>query len=115
MTPIKTMAYAEDIAVILGDPSEWSRLQILLDIYCSASNAKLNIEKTEVVFLLKSPAVDWRRLCQQKGMRWHDSSTDDVPVYLGYPLCRSRRQWIRYLDLLLDKIDRHLKILRQNR
>lgn len=86
---------------------------ILLDIYCSASNAKLNIEKTEVVSLLKSPAVDWRRLCQQKGMRWHDSSTDEVPVYLGYPLYCSRRQWIRYFDLLLDKIDRHLKILSQ--
>jgi hypothetical protein len=46
-------------------------------------------------------------------MRWHDSSTDEVPVYLGYPLHCGRRQLIRYFDTLLDKMKSHTLILSQ--
>ncbi|KAI8579735.1 hypothetical protein K450DRAFT_241263 [Umbelopsis ramanniana AG] len=44
--PIKMMAYADDLLVLLSSSREWSTLLSIMQTYHSASNAKINMQNT---------------------------------------------------------------------
>lgn len=61
---LKELAYADDVCVFLSSQADFIRAQHHLDTYGLVSNAKINLSKTEVIFLnggnfchnLKSPS-----------------------------------------------------------
>ncbi|CAG8693207.1 9961_t:CDS:2, partial [Ambispora leptoticha] len=48
----KTVAYADDLTIGIGSPSDWNRVLELFYIYEKASNAKINESKTKLVPLM---------------------------------------------------------------
>ncbi|KAG2203643.1 hypothetical protein INT47_011737 [Mucor saturninus] len=54
-TALKTLAYADDVLVVLTRPSEYAILQRHLHIYERASNGKLNTSKTQVLSVTGKP------------------------------------------------------------
>ncbi|KAG0770823.1 hypothetical protein G6F22_017055 [Rhizopus arrhizus] len=103
------MAYADDVVCFLNSPQELHILQQHLDLYSQASNAKVNFHKTEA-FALSGSRSSYSRvwripLLQYQIHSWHDSSSNQPVIYLGFPLHSSVTQRDTYLDALLSKID----------
>ncbi|KIK58101.1 hypothetical protein GYMLUDRAFT_144029, partial [Collybiopsis luxurians FD-317 M1] len=48
-TPIKASLFADDTVTYLSKYDKFSDLLSLLDLWCSASSAKFNVEKTEII------------------------------------------------------------------
>jgi hypothetical protein len=86
LSPLRVLAYADDIALILRDPKEWHASSVTYNIYSSASNAKHNKSKTEAISLNRASQREWQRLCTELNIQWHDRTADAIAVYLGYPL-----------------------------
>jgi hypothetical protein len=45
----KTSAYADDLTIGIGSPSDWNKVQASISLYEAASNAKINKTKTKLV------------------------------------------------------------------
>ncbi|KAG1138651.1 hypothetical protein G6F37_011151 [Rhizopus arrhizus] len=105
---VKLLAYADDVVCFLNDPYELNILHEHLNLYAKASNAKVNFNKTEAVSLSGSRLCYqriWRTpLLQQQIHSWHDSSSREPVIYLGFPLHSSIAQRDTYLTSLLSKI-----------
>ncbi|KAG1049071.1 hypothetical protein G6F43_008584 [Rhizopus delemar] len=105
---VKMLAYADDVVCFLNDPHEFNILHEHLNLYAKASNAKVNFNKTEAVSLSGSRLCYqriWRTpLLQQQIHSWHDSSSREPVIYLGFPLHSSIAQRDTYLTSLLSKI-----------
>ena len=107
----KLLSYADDLEVFLSGPSEWSVLSGLLELYSSASNAKVNIGKTEIVSLSGVPHPEWISITSSLGVNWHDSGSTSSVRYLGYPLYSSSSQLDDFLSGIRLKISRHANML----
>jgi hypothetical protein len=89
--PMKILAYADDLAVFLSSPDEWTALIAIMELYGRASNAKINIEKTVVISLSGATHRAWTRLLTAASdqIQWHDAQCQNAVRYLGYPLYTS--------------------------
>lgn len=116
-TPVKLMAYADDIVVFLNSPTELSALQRCLSIYSSASNALVNFHKTEAISLSGSTGIynsRWRSALSSYNITtWHDCQSPKPVIYLGFPLFTSIAQRDSFLDTILDTITKACQIHQQ--
>ena len=88
-SPIKFLAYADDLLVIVRNRTELQAIQDHLTCYGRASNARVNYHKTVAFPLsgLKSRVPpDLLHLTQRLRFRWFDSSSPSYIKYLGYPI-----------------------------
>ncbi|KAG2193794.1 hypothetical protein INT47_009936 [Mucor saturninus] len=112
-SPVKLLSYADDLEVFLTGPGEWPVLKSLLDCYCRASNAKVNLGKTVLVSLSGVAHAAWVDIAHSEGVEWHDSSYVGAVRYLGFPLYHTSTQLDTFLDDLRLKILRYSNILSQ--
>ncbi|KAG1121495.1 hypothetical protein G6F61_000129 [Rhizopus arrhizus] len=105
---VKFLAYADDGVCFLNDPHEVTILHEHFNLYAKASGAKINFNKTEAASLSGSRLGyqrTWRTLLlQQQIHSWHDSSSREPVIYLGFPLHPSIAQRDTCLTSLLSKI-----------
>ena len=103
--PLRILAYADDVCVFLSSPQDFARLQHHLSQYGHVSNAKINIDKTEVVSLSGRPSSFWQPLLKEHGISsWHDRTSPKAVRYLGFPLISSLAQRRLVEKNLLDSI-----------
>ncbi|KAG1137584.1 hypothetical protein G6F37_011126 [Rhizopus arrhizus] len=103
--PVKVLAYADDVLVFLRSASDFFCLRRLYDTYSAASNARLNISKTEAFSLSGRSSLQWQEFLQEQGVTsWHDSSTPVHVRYLGFVFYSSNSQRDQYLASLVQKI-----------
>ena len=107
----KLLSYADDLEVFLSSPAEWPVLLKLLGMYSKASNAKVNISKTELVSLSGERYPEWEVIASSTGVSCHDKHSVSSVRYLGYPLYSTDKQLLAYLDGIKLKISRHATIL----
>jgi hypothetical protein len=84
--PIKLVAYADDLLVLLSKPAEWAPLLENLHTYSKSSNAKVNLRKTEGFPLAGVPQDEWHVFIKKANRKWHDSTSTESLTYLGYPV-----------------------------
>jgi hypothetical protein len=94
----KLLSYADDLEVFLSSPSEWSALHNILTLYGSASNAKVNIGKTQLLSLSGDSSPAWTKISQDTGIDYHTKESKNIVRYLGYPLYSNRSQLKKYLQ-----------------
>ncbi|KAI9473795.1 MAG: hypothetical protein EXX96DRAFT_652544, partial [Benjaminiella poitrasii] len=102
------MAYADDLVCFLIALSDLNRLQYQLQRYSSASNAKVNLHKTQILSLSGKPisSLIWRDLLTRHHLlQRYNCHTLEPLVYLGYPLYTSLNQRYDYQSTLLSKIE----------
>lgn len=107
----KLLSYADDLEVFLSSPQEWPTLQTLLEIYSLASNAKVNLHKTEVVSLSGSPSPEWQDIATVANINYHTRDSPTAVRYLGYPLFSSDTQLKSFLTNIKLKIQQQCNIL----
>lgn len=56
-TRIKMLSYADDLQVFLTNTTEWDKLVEILQLYGRASNAKVNLNKTVVIYLCQDTHI----------------------------------------------------------
>lgn len=108
LSPVKIMINADDVVCLLNSPPELSRLQELLLVHSSASNALVNFHKTETISLLGASGIYntiWQSpLLQYNITSWHDCRSASPVVYLGFPLFSALAQRDSFLNQILNKI-----------
>ena len=109
---IKIMAYADDMVVLLRSPEEWEVLQEIYSTYAKASNARLNVHKTEFISLSGYPWPQWQLLQRSIGAAWHDKHSLTATRYLGYPVYSTTSQLRTYWDGFTAKLELHCRMLR---
>ncbi|KAG1442792.1 hypothetical protein G6F56_010922 [Rhizopus delemar] len=104
--PVKILAYADDVLVLLHSPSDFFRLQWAVNIYTSASNALLNYSKTQALSLSGASLPTWQQfLVSNNILSWHDCKSTEALIYLGYPVYTSVSQRNHFVDQLINKIE----------
>lgn len=102
----KVIAYADDICLLLNTPSDFDHAQRLLTTYSIASNAKLNIEKTQAFSLSGDSLTDWQNFLTSHNItQWFDQSSRNYIIYLGFPLLYTPQHLDHVAHLLLTKIN----------
>ncbi|KAG1139332.1 hypothetical protein G6F37_011272 [Rhizopus arrhizus] len=97
-SPLKILAYADDVCILLHSTDDYCRLRHHLDRYGSVSNAKVNIHKTEAFSLDGRSYPEWVTFLATQGIsKWHDHSAPCPLRYLGFPMIQSFHQR-RYLE-----------------
>jgi hypothetical protein len=92
-TPIKCLAYADDVCLILTNPQELDRVKIHMDNYARVSNAKFNENKTEVFSLSGPWNQDWNAPLQSLNITtFHHQSSLQPFRYLGFYIPYNARQ-----------------------
>lgn len=109
------LSYADDLEVFLSSPVEWAPLQSILQVYSNASNAKVNIQKTEMVSLSGLSNNEWKHIAEEAGINYHTATSPNAIRYLGYPLYSSPHQLTKYLDVIKNKILVHVNMLKERR
>ncbi|KAG1546908.1 hypothetical protein G6F46_010348 [Rhizopus delemar] len=90
---LKVLAYADDVCVFLSSRADFLRLQHHLNSYGQVSNAKVNLSKTEAIFLNGRTSPHWQQvLTQYQISQWHDHSMTQPLRYLGFPVIQSVAQ-----------------------
>lgn len=107
----KLLSYADDLEVFLSSPQEWPILQDLLKLYGSASNAKVNINKTEIVSLSGRKLNLWSNITDRHSISYHTNQSNNAVRYLGYPLYSTQAQLLSFLLPVKKKIRRHCNLL----
>jgi exonuclease III len=93
---LRSMAFADDLIVILDSPGDYKKLHDILSVYCEVSNARFNLSKAFAwVVSGKSSVGHWHE-CLQESIQ----TPDDNFVYLGCFL----RQDGSIPEILLDKL-----------
>ncbi|KAG1532813.1 hypothetical protein G6F51_012925 [Rhizopus arrhizus] len=80
--PVKALAYADDVLVFLQSPPDFPCLRQLYNTYAAASNARLNISKTEAFSLSGRSSLQWQEFLQEQGFVF-SSSNSQRDQYLG--------------------------------
>jgi hypothetical protein len=82
---LKVLAYADDVCVFLSSQADFIRVQHHLDTYGLVSNARINLSKTEAIFLNDVISPQWRQLLSQSQIsKWHDYTMTQPLRYLGF-------------------------------
>jgi len=114
-TSIKIMAYADDMVVLLQDPKEWTALQNIYEIYAKASNARLNVNKTEFISMSGHAWPQWKKMQRSIDAGWHDRHASTAARYLGYPIYSSTNQLQSFWEGLTAKLELHCRVLSSRR
>ncbi|KAG1136003.1 hypothetical protein G6F38_012370 [Rhizopus arrhizus] len=111
---VKVLAYADDVCVFLSSPTDFLRLQHHLQTYGQVSNAKVNLSKTEAIFLNGKSSNQWQQLLtQHQILKWHDHTKTQPLRYLGFPVIQSTAQRRYVEDHLLQNIKTQCSIYSQ--
>ena len=102
---VKIMAYADDLAIMLQKPADWDVLMGIYDKYALASNARLNVHKTELISLSGNPHPAWWQVRHATGAQWHDKLSTNAAKYLGFPLYSTPAQLNTFLADLTRKVE----------
>jgi hypothetical protein len=108
----KILCYADDAFVFAQDLPDLERLEYHLDIYCKATNAKVNYNKVEAISLSgKNTWSYWRARLTGMNITKFTTAVDHNPViYLGFPLIQSVQQREVFMASLLDNLRTFVKI-----
>jgi hypothetical protein len=105
---VKLLAYTDGVIYLLNNPLDLEVLQSHLHKYSRASNAQVNLHKTQAFPLSGKPILNsslWSsQLLFHSIDQWHDCITAGPLTCLGFPLYLSTKQRDSYLNALLDKI-----------
>ncbi|KAG1040161.1 hypothetical protein G6F43_012343 [Rhizopus delemar] len=111
---LKVLAYADDVCVFLSSPADFLRLQHHLQTYDQVFNAKVNLSKTEAIFLSGKNSNQWQQiLAQHQILKWHDHTKSQPLHYLGFPVIQSIAQRRYVEDHLLQNIKTQCSIYSQ--
>ncbi|KAG0233032.1 hypothetical protein BGW42_007728, partial [Actinomortierella wolfii] len=109
--PVKNLAYADDVLLILRNRYEWERTKSIFTFYSEATNGKLNLNKTVAFPFTSRPNQELKLALADDGVDWHDENTRDPETneptflrYLGYPVPISKGQIKSFLLSYLKKI-----------
>jgi hypothetical protein len=107
LKPIKLLCYADDLLVFLMTHAEFDRLNLLLDHYSKASNAKINMNKVKALSLSGQDInLYWKDRLDSTGIKNTVICKDDsTPVtYLGFPLLQSTKQRLQFQTKFINKL-----------
>lgn len=108
---IKTLAYADDLCVLLNSPDEFWRLQQHLDQYSAVSNALFNKSKTEAFALSGTINTEWTQTLASANITTvYDKHSPTAFRYLGYQLCYTTTQRTQAEQQLIDLVQTQLAI-----
>ena len=107
----KLSAYADDLLVIVRTPREYRRLISHIDTYGAASNAKLNLNKTQVLSLSGNPVdIVWESTFTRNHITEIFDRTSTTPLqYLGFPIIQSKVQSALFENNILNSLDTALQ------
>ena len=108
----KILCYTDDALVFVQNWNDLHRLEYHLEIYCKASNAKINYNKVEAISLSgKNTGNYWINALTDIKITKFTTVDDTVPViYLGFPLIQSIRQREVFMARLLENLRTSVKI-----
>ncbi|KAI8059592.1 hypothetical protein BC940DRAFT_247490 [Gongronella butleri] len=109
------MAYADDMVILLRDPKEWHALQEIYGIYAKASNARLNVQKTEFISMSGHTWPEWQQIKRSTGASWHDRHPPSATRYLDYSIYSGQYQLQVYWNGLTSKLKLHCRIMSSRR
>ncbi|CEP16357.1 hypothetical protein [Parasitella parasitica] len=93
--PVKLLAYADDLLVLVNSCAEMQAIQDHISCYGRASNARVNYHKS-VAFPLAGDRSrvrpDLFRLAGRLQFQWYDSNSPSYIKYLVYPIWFSKAQ-----------------------
>ncbi|KAG1136317.1 hypothetical protein G6F37_012049 [Rhizopus arrhizus] len=108
---VKTIAYADDVCVILKTQDDFTRLRYHLSQYSQVSNAKFNQAKTEAFSLNGDKDVDWERyLLHHNISTYHTKYSSEPFRYLGFYMAYTINQRNFIQDTLLHKVKDQVKL-----
>ncbi|CEP13570.1 hypothetical protein [Parasitella parasitica] len=103
---VKTIAYADDVCVVLKTQDEFTRLQNHLIQYSNVSNAKFNQTKTEAFSLNGNKDADWERYLLQHRISTYHTKFSVIPFrYLDFCMAYT----INQRNVIQDKIFHEVK------
>ena len=108
----KILCYADDALAFVQNRNDLQRLEYHLEIYCKATNAKINYNKVEAISLSgKNTGSYWRNALTDMKITKFTTIDNTVPVtYLGFPLLHSIRQREVFMARFLDNLRTTVKI-----
>jgi hypothetical protein len=104
------MAYADDVLLFLNNKKEWQCVQQVLQLYKAASNGNINFHKTTAFPLTTQHDKELEADLRGASLQWHDNTSAEPLIYLGYPVPICTSHINKYLDNLLQKITSSVKI-----
>jgi hypothetical protein len=108
------LAYADDVCVFLSNFTDFESLQFHLHAYGRVSNAKINIDKTEAIFLNGRSTDEWINfLALHNITSWHDRHSSNPLRYLGFPVISSPAQRQIFENKLLNQVKHRCALLSQ--
>ncbi|KAG1455886.1 hypothetical protein G6F46_011585 [Rhizopus delemar] len=87
---LKVLSYADDVCVFLSSPEGFVRVQYHLHIYGQVPNTKVNLSKTEAIFLNGCTSPSWQQtLLQYQVVKWHNHTKPQPLRYLEFIVIQS--------------------------
>ncbi|CEP08896.1 hypothetical protein [Parasitella parasitica] len=100
---IKCLAYADDVCVLLRDPSDLARLQAHMDRYAAVSNAKFNKDKSEAFALDGRHSPSWQAAFEDMNLQvYHHQGSGSAFRYLGLYFAYNHTQRAQIEEMLLS-------------
>ncbi|CAO0789273.1 unnamed protein product [Mucor circinelloides] len=108
----KILCYADDAFAFIQDLPDLARLEYHLNVYCQATNAKINYNKVEAISLSgRNTWSYWRARLTDMNITKFTTNVDTNPmIYLGFPLIQSYQQREVFLGGLLNDLRTYVKI-----
>ncbi|CEP08908.1 hypothetical protein, partial, partial [Parasitella parasitica] len=102
----KVLCYADDALVFVHNVDDFYRVQLHMERYCAASNAKFNNSKVQAFSVSGRNIWDnWEEPLTGFHISHLHSAEDNEPlIYLGFPLIQSRLQRINYVGSVVTKL-----------
>jgi len=114
LAPVRFLAYADDVCVFLSSTQDYRLLHSHLESYSKVSNAKVNIDKTEAIFLNGRTSSDWVSTLNAAGINKHHDRMASQPLrYLGFPTICSTHQRQYYENTMIYSIQSQCNIFSQ--
>ncbi|CEP15119.1 hypothetical protein [Parasitella parasitica] len=111
---IKCLAYADDVCVLLRDPSDLARLQAHMDRYAAVSNAKFNKDKSEAFALDGRHSPSWQAAFEDMNLQvYHHQGSGSAFRYLGLYFAYNHTQRAQIEEMLLSSVRKQCHIYSQ--